>query len=393
MKKKSLLFINGHLNTGGVEKALLDILTHMDYDQYDVDLLLTEELGDYASQVPEQVNMMLRSIEGTYGSPVSVILRSLKRRDWFSLKMRLIFLAAKFFGPGCFRLSRNLMTGGKHYDVVISFRPGFCTPLAAYAANADCRITWWHHGEINVEKKGYLDAALRCDRVAVVSDACREMLAESFPALRSRMTTIHNMLDVDAVVRKADAYDPGFEDGMFHITSVGRLAPEKHFENAIAAAAALKAHGIRFRWHLLGEGVMQEKLTHIADELDVRDCFIFEGNQVNPYPYIKKADLFVHPSYVESFGIVVTEALALGVPCVITKSAGVMEFLRDGENALLTEQSAESLTDKVIEVLENRMLREKLCAGARCPEEFLPEAVMKDIAVLLDDTAFKRGNI
>ncbi len=43
--KKKLLFINGHMNTGGVEKSLIYILRHLDYDKFDVDLLLLEELG------------------------------------------------------------------------------------------------------------------------------------------------------------------------------------------------------------------------------------------------------------------------------------------------------------------------------------------------------------
>ena len=46
MEKKKVLFINGHLNVGGVEKSLTDILRHMDYDQYEVDLLLLEDTGD-----------------------------------------------------------------------------------------------------------------------------------------------------------------------------------------------------------------------------------------------------------------------------------------------------------------------------------------------------------
>ena len=94
--------------------------------------------------------------------------------------------------------------------------------------------------------------------------------------------------------------------------------------------------------------------------------------------------MFVHPSNVESFGIVVAEALALGVPCVVTKSTGVMNFLVDGRNALLTEQSAESLTEKVLELLQNDDLRTKLRKNAHCPEDFLPTVVMKKVDDLLE---------
>ena len=381
--KRKLLFINGHLNTGGVEKALLDILTHLDYEKYEVDLLLTESLGDYADRIPSQVNVMLRSIEGTYGSFPQVILKSIRNRDWFSFKMRLVLQMMNLFGQKWVRLAGKMLTGGKHYDCVIGFRSGFCTQIAAFAVHADRRITWWHHGSVNVERKSYLEAAKCCDRVAVVSEGCREMLAEEFPALDHKLTVIHNILDAALVRQNAEAFDPYPEKDLLHFVSVGRLAAEKHFENAIDAARQLKDRGFRFRWHLVGDGVLRDELHQKAEELDVADCFIFEGNQVNPYPYIKHADLFVHPSYVESFGIVVTEALALGVPCVVTKSTGVMEFLRNGENALLTEQDPEDLTEKVLAVLENDTLRQHLTENARCPEQFLPPTVMKKIEKLL----------
>ena len=73
--KKKILFINGHLNVGGVEKSLVDILQHMDYEKFEVDLLLLEELGDYIGELPKQVNVHLASLENTYGSLVGCFIR------------------------------------------------------------------------------------------------------------------------------------------------------------------------------------------------------------------------------------------------------------------------------------------------------------------------------
>lgn len=382
--KKKLLFINGHLNTGGVEKALLDVLRHLNFENYEVDLLLTERQGDYVDQLPKQVNLLLRSFEGTYGSLPRVILRCLKEHDWFSLKMRVIMLIMKLFGQKWIVLAKKLLTDGKHYDCVIGFRPGICTQISVFGVNADRRITWWHHGEINVAPRSYLEAAMRCDRVVAVSDACHQMLVDKFPLLNEKLITIHNMLDVESVQHKANTFDPKFEKSIVHIVSVGGLVPEKHFENAIYAAKQLKDRGMEFCWHLVGDGPLHEELEQRAREAEVTDCFIFEGNQINPYPCLKHADLFVHPSYVESFGIVVAEALALGVPCVVTKSAGVCEFLRDGENALLTETNPESLTEKVIQIMENRELYNEIKANTYCPNQFLPNIVERKIASLLE---------
>lgn len=373
---KKLLFINGHLNTGGVEKSLLDILKHLDYEKFEVDLLLLEELGDYASEIPEQVHVQLRCLKNTYGSVPSSLLHCIRQRDWFCFRMRLIFLMMKLFGQKEIRFARKFLTGNQHYDCVIGFRPGICTQIAAFAVNADKRITWWHHGEINVEHNSYLEAANACDQIAVVSEACRSMLADAFPTLEQKLTIVPNMLDVNSVCEKAETFQPYAQSDMLHIVTLCRLSPEKHIENAVFAAQKLKEKGITFQWHVVGGGSIENDLRNAAAAANVQDVFLFEGNQPNPYPYLINADLFVHPSYVESQGIVVLEAMALGVPCVVTKSLGPCEFVEDGVNGVLTKQSPESLAEKVIEILTDRALYERIKANTHCPEQFASSKVM-----------------
>ena len=50
--KKKILFINGHLDSGGCERSLIDVLKKLDYKKYEVDLLLLEHTGDYLEEVP-----------------------------------------------------------------------------------------------------------------------------------------------------------------------------------------------------------------------------------------------------------------------------------------------------------------------------------------------------
>ena len=99
---------------------------------------------------------------------------------------------------------------------------------------------------------------------------------------------------------------------------------------------------------------------------------------------MKYADLFVHPSYVESQGLTVLEAMALGVPSVVTKSLGPCEFIEDGVNGILTEQNPDSLAEKILEMLTNRDLYEHIRANTHCPEQFSPENVMQQVEKLLE---------
>lgn len=379
---KKILFINGHLNTGGVERSLVDVLRHMDYTKYAVDLLLLEDIGDYASELPPEVKVLFRDIHHTYGRFASSIRRCIVAHDWMCLRLRFLFLLQKFFGACALKRVATILLGKHHYDCVIGFRPGICSDLAAYSVQADRKITWWHHGEFNVDCAAYGDMCSKMNAVAVVSQSCKAMLQEKLPELESKLVCIPNMLDAVAIGQKAG--NSPYTGDMLHIVSVGRLAPEKHFENVFPAAKALRQAGIDFAWHVIGDGPERSKLETLIAENDLKDHVILDGSKTNPYPYMKYADLFVHPSYVESQGLTVLEAMALDVPCVVTKSRGPCEFIEDGVNGLLTEQSPESLTEKVLSILTDKTLFQSIKENTVCPEQFAPDRVMKQIEELID---------
>ena len=380
--KKRILFINGHLNAGGVERSLVDVLRHMDYTKYAVDLLLLEDTGDYASELPSEVKVLFRDIHHTYGSFASSIRRCIVAHDWMCLRLRFLFLLQKFFGACALKRVATILLGKHHYDCVIGFRPGICSDLAAYSVQTDRKITWWHHGEFNVDCATYGNMCSKMNAVAVVSQSCKAMLQEKLPELESKLVCIPNMLDAVAIGQKAG--NSPYTGDMLHIVSVGRLAPEKHFENIIPVAKMLRDMSTDFVWHIVGDGSEQARLESLIVENDLKDHVILEGSKTNPYPYMKYADLFVHPSYVDSHGLTVLEAMALDVPCVVTKSRGPCEFIEDGVNGLLTEQSPESLAEEVLAILNDKKLYQHIKENTKCPEQFGPERVIKQIETMID---------
>ena len=380
--KKRILFINGHLNTGGVERSLVDVLKHMDYTKYAVDLLLLEDTGDYTSELPPEVNVLFRDIHNTYGSFASSIRRCIAAHDWMCLRLRFLFLLQKFFGACALKRAATVLLGKHHYACVVGFRSGICSDLAAYSVQADRKITWWHHGEFNVDRATYGNMCSRMDAVAVVSQSCEEMLQDQLPGLADKLVYIPNMLDAVAIGQKAG--NSPYTGDMLHIVSVGRLAPEKHFENIIPVAKTLLETGTDFTWHIVGEGPGHARLESLIAENTLKDHVILEGCKANPYPYMKYADLFVHPSYVESQGLTVLEAMAFGVPCVVTKSLGPCEFIEDGVNGLLTEQSPESLTEKVLTILNDKELYQHIKENTKYLEQFSPKQVINQIETMIN---------
>lgn len=387
--KKKILFINGHLNSGGVEKSLVDILRHLDYNKYDVELLLFEGLGDYVDLLPKELKVRLVDLHNTYGSLWDSLIRCIRHKDMLCFKLRLIMFMQKFENVSNLRHIRKAMFDDKKYDVVIGFRPGICTNIAAFAVDAEKRVTWWHHGEYNLDKKteaDYLMACRKMDKVVAVSESCSAFFDENIPEISDKLTVIPNLLDTESIESKSEMFNPYTSDvACHHLVSVGRLVPEKHIENAIIATAYLIEKGFTdFKWYVVGDGTERKKLEQLAIEKGVGDHVIFIGNQPNPYPYMKYADVFVHPSYVESQGLVVLEAMSLGVPCVVTRSLGTCEYIEDGVNGILTEQCADDLSEKVLTILDNNGLYDTIKKNTKCPKQFLPDSVMQSINSLLE---------
>lgn len=366
MHPKRLLFINGHLNAGGCERSLVDLLRHLDYSEYQVDLLLLEGLGDYFSELPKEVSVRLFSLNQAFGPFRQCVRNAIINKDWFSLCFRLIYLLSSQFGRDKLQLSRHLFRGlASQYDAVIAYRPGICTDLAAYAFDADIKISWWHHGEFNYTENQTqeLDNTYRrIDRIVAVSDSSATLVREHFIHARDKIIVIPNMICPEELEEKAcKKTDVGLAkyDGLI-LVSVGRMSPEKNMILCPEIGKVLKEKGVAFKWYLVGDGEEYERINKRIHSLSLEDDFILTGRLSNPYPYIKMADMLIHPSRVESQGITILEAMALSTPVIAVKSAGPCEFIKDGDNGFLVEADAESASEKVINLVKERKKREDI---------------------------------
>ena len=142
---KKLLFINGHLKSGGCERSLTDLLQNIDHTKYSVDLLLVEDLGDYLEEIPKEVNIIFYDLKKAYGKFGKCVFTAIKNRDWFSVFFRINSIWRKKFGVEKIKYTKRLFKCVKdHYDAIIAYRPGICTELAAFTFSADKKISWWH---------------------------------------------------------------------------------------------------------------------------------------------------------------------------------------------------------------------------------------------------------
>lgn len=391
--KKRVLFVNGHLNVGGVEKSLVDLVKVIDYDKYEVDLVLFEELGDYIDEIPKSVNIKFYDLTNTYGAFLKCIFSNLKPNKFKYAFIRIIFNLQRIFGVRMISLLKSLFKDLGTYDCAIAYRIGICSEFVAYVVDAKKKITWWHHGSYDYNQKQTKSIEQvydKFDYVVSVSQGCKNMILENVNISPKKIVVIPNIIDFEGIQRKSleKIEENLFDKDFVNIVSIGRLSPEKGMINCILSCKQLMDLGYKIKWFLIGDGVEYEKIKTEIEKNKLNDNIFLLGGKKNPYSYLRHADIYVHPSYVESMSITVLEAMCLDKPLVIAKSIGPSEFIRDGENGLLVDTSVDGIVNGVKCLINNRDLYEKLS----CKDKIVLNKYKKENVIKQLDNLIKEGD-
>lgn len=377
--KKRILFINGHLNAGGVERSLVDVLRHFDYDHFDVDLMLLEDGGDYLKEIPAEVNTRIYHLNDASGPFLQSLWKLLRNGKWQLFLFRIISTLCAIGGYRWLILARPIFPEtNRTYDAVIAYRPERPTYFAAYLLKGKKKISWWHHGEVNLTTEQIsttTKAYESIDKIVTVSQPCASIIKKVFPRISDKITVIPNMVCAEIIKEKAQQYNVTFQAGICNIVSVGRLSPEKNMKLCVETANALAEKDFKYHWYIIGDGVEREDITKLIENYALEDKVTLTGNLLNPYPYMAKADILVHPSLVESQGLTPLEAMVLDTPVIAIKSAGVQEYIKHEENGVLVDQNPESLISAI--------LRHYQVPKAELPNSFSPKRIIQQITELL----------
>jgi glycosyltransferase involved in cell wall biosynthesis len=224
-------------------------------------------------------------------------------------------------------------------------------------------------------------------RIAVVSGDVGDYCLEHFPGLRqSDIFELPNPVDAAAVRAEAAGGAPPSAD--FRVVAAGRLAHQKGFDLLIKAMS-IAASRLERPWQLtiLGEGPCRSELGDRIRRSGLDERVRLAGHVANPYREIGGSDLFVHPARWEGFGMVLVEALCLGVPVLATDCpGGPREILALGSAGMLVpSDDPQALAAGIVQAATNPGLRRELAdAGAARAEEYAPGQVAGRLLELVD---------
>lgn len=343
MKKKKLLFLTVHFDTGGTEKVTYDIIKNLDPNKYDITLMSMYGGGYFWDNLPEYVH----------------------KKYFFPRFIRFVIRYVTTFPASM--VYRTFIH--EKYDVEIACGDDIPSRIIGHSPNKNSKKIAWIH--MDVIERGYQGYEIKTERgrkkfysnfdsIVNVSKDCEKKFIQKFG---SELPTcvIYNPIDADEIRKKADA-EPGLilPRDRFNIVSIGRFTPQKGFDRLIQAYYELKQCGIKpTRITILGDGYESELYARMITELNLENDIILAGYFNNPYSILKQADLFLLSSRDESFSLVTAEAMVLGIPVMSTRCVGPVELLKNGAAGYLVENSMEGIREGMRDILTSSETYEK----------------------------------
>lgn len=162
-----------------------------------------------------------------------------------------------------------------------------------------------------------------------VSSNFRELLQNRF---HEKFEVLSNIVDTLFFMSEFLNYD----SDNFVFLAVGSLDSNKNHQILLRAFAA-EFKGKLIYLKIIGDGPLRSTLEDLAEQLGIFNQVFFMGNlsRIQVSEEMRKAHCFVHPSNYETFGVVLIEAMASGLPLIATKCGGPEDIVNQG-NGLLT---------------------------------------------------------
>jgi len=267
------------------------------------------------------------------------------------------------YGPGryeqlagrMYRAFRRLRPEVVHCHNVVASVVGAIPGRMAGARTVICT----RHGIVsrprNLRRQGLFWLAARsADRVVAVCDRAQENLARATFAQPGKLVTIWNGAAPAPVVGIDPAQEARSEDTL-NIITVARLGPPKDHLTLVRALKAASERVPGLRLLIVGDGPNEPAIRQLAERLQIAHIVQFLGARHDVGDWLSRADVFVLSSLSEGVPISLLEAMASGLPCVVSDVGGMREIVEMGDaGTVVAPGDVDGLADAIIDYAVNR---------------------------------------
>ena len=362
MKKITILAL--HLGYGGIENCISNLANSL-VDDYEVNIVSTYKLYEkpvFKLNDKIKIKYLMTDLKPNK-QELKQSLKKLKLITFFKeLKKSLKVL----------KLKKNLMIEAIKNcdsDVIISTRDIHNNWLSKYGRDKTLKIGWEHNHHHN--NKRYINkvtkSVLGLDYFVLVSKDLTKFYSEKLKDKKVKCVYIPNSINFFPQEKAKLETE--------NLISIGRLSHEKGYLDLIDIFKELHQKYPDSKSNIIGDGPDRKKIEKKIRDNKLEDYIILHGFQEKEYinKYLEKSSVYIMTSYTESFGLVLLEAFAYGIPCVAYSSAeGANEIISDNwDGYLIKDRDKNKMIKRICELLSNRNRRLIMGAnGIKKAQEF-----------------------
>ncbi|AOY60124.1 glycosyltransferase [Desulfococcus multivorans] len=369
-----VIFLIDSMVGGGAERAVVEMLRHLDHTRYRLSLALFRNDGDYMDLIPSYVTIIDLS---RYTGRSNIIKRINGIRKMVADNNPDIIIA------GLESPNLSLLRAAP-------FIRGYCRIVITEHNNLSMRLKKSRSELMKKAKSIEIQALYRlADRIIAVSDGIKTDLVHNFSLPDQLISVIHNPIDIEKI-KLAGISSPeisgNYPNKPLTIISAGRLVPQKAFHELIKAFEKVREH-VPALLLIFGEGPLRTELEQQVRSLNLEKYVKLPGFTNNLWSEMAKATIYASSSHWEGFHLTLTEAMACGIPVVATDcDYGPREIITHGKNGLVTPVGdVEALAKQIIELLCSDKRRRKLAnEGLTRSYDFDSRVIAKKYSELIE---------
>jgi len=176
-------------------------------------------------------------------------------------------------------------------------------------------------------------------------------MSEVMPKLAYRIKPFHNIFEKKGIEHTNEVHS------VPRIVTLMRIGdPPKKSERYLEIVRRLKDVGLKFDWHVYGNGDQLDEYRQKCKELCIDDCFHLDGYTENPMEKLAEADLMVMLSVYEGLPNTIYESFLCGTPVLSTNVGGIAEQIHDDYNGWLVENDVDASFEKLKVLLSHPTL-------------------------------------
>ncbi len=381
LQKIKILFLTTNLGTGGAETMLLNFLERIDrkvFQPYVISLISIDKIGEKIRNLGVPVFAMELNPASVNPFPILRFLKQVRK------------------------IKPEIIQGWMYHGNLFSL-------IGNWTLRKKALLFWSiHHSVYSLKNEKKLTALLirlsarfssKVNKIHYVAEESAK-LHKIIGFCEDNAILIPNGFDTDKF--KPDSHakiqlrnELSITDGSLLVGLVARYHPMKDHKNLIQAAKIVKDRIPKVKFLLVGNDIDEKniELNKLIDQYDLKNHVILLGVREDIPKIVAALDVAVNCSYSESFPLAVGEAMAAGVPCVVTDT-GACGWVVDNTGRVVPVKDSPALAEGILELLslepnERANLGEK--ARERVQENFALNKIVKKFENLYLD-AVKEKN-